>query len=295
MTPINQYSTKCDTFTKYINKMTDDKINGSSGNVYIGTNEDDRQATFDCLATSSANPNSCHIGFSSWFNFDIIVKRQSSRAILIDFNPNTKSFLVETLNCVITSKNRSEFSDKIHRYIENNSEKFSNNVSEGAERVFYEDCECTADEVYAEANIQGTWLNSDEGFNYIKKLAMEGKISIITEDICSPEKFKRIANVINENGYNVDTLYISNISRYMNSNESKEAFVKSVNCLSGAKTKIIHCSPHDLEQKVIDVEKIADTNSEGEKVSQKMLFPSFHEAFTTSKKFAHLSTQMGLS
>jgi hypothetical protein len=287
MTTINQYNNKCNGFTKYINnKMNNGEMNGSCGDVYIGTNEEDRQKTFDCLATNSANPQSCHVGFSSWFNFDIIVKRQSSQAILIDFNPNTKSFLVETLNCVITSENRSKFSDKMYQYVKNNQKQFSNNVCAGDEQIFYENCEEIEDEVYCESKIPGSWLNSDEGFNYIKKLANEGKIAIITEDICSHEKFSRISNVISENGYSIDTLYVSNIAKYMTTDESKEAFVKSVNCLSGAKTKIIHCSPHDLEQKVIDVEKIVDTDLEGRKVSQKMLFPNFMDAFRMSKTFA---------
>jgi hypothetical protein len=78
----------------------------------------------------------------------------------------------------------------------------------------------------------------------------------------------------------------------MTTDESKEAFVKSVNCLSGAKTKIIHCSPHDLEQKVIDVEKIVDTDLEGRKVSQKMLFPNFMDAFRMSKEFARYTKNL---
>lgn len=290
MTAINQYN-KCDGFTKYVNKMNNNQMNGSCGAVYIGTNEEGRQETFDCLATSTAKPNACHIGFSSWFNFDIIVKRKSSRAILIDFNPNTKSFLLETLNCVITSDNRSVFSDKMYNYIKNNEGKFSINCSEGIEGRVYENSLEVADEVYCESKIPGNWLNTDEGFNYIKKLASEGKISVITEDIGSHEKFKRISNIIDENGYSIDTLYVSNISKYMSSKESKENFVKSVNHLSGAETKIIHCVPWNLEQKVIEVEKLSDVDAEGRKVNKNLLFSNFLDAYCSRKGFKGFGQQ----
>lgn len=270
MNQVNYYS-RCDGFTKYVNKLSSNKVNGSVVGVYIGTNETNRKGTFDCLGSSVASSDSCHIGFSSWFNFDIIAKRRSCRAVLIDFNPNTTAFMVKTLDCVVSSNNRMEFANKIYQYISDNESNFTQNFNED-----YDECDGTQDEVWCELKVDGGWLNSDEGFNYIRKMALEGKIAVITEDIRSYEKFKRLSNVICENGFRVDTLYMSNICKYMSAKIDKESYVKSVNCLSGSETKIIHCL-YDLDQRVIEVDKLK-IESQDQRIGENLLIPrSFEE------------------
>ncbi len=265
MNPVN-YVSRCDSFTKVVNKLSSNEVNGCVTGVYIGTNETNRIGTFDSLKKSPVISDSCHVGFSSWFNFDVIIKRQSARAVLIDFNPNTTAFMIKTLDCVVSSKNRMEFADKIIRYISGNAPKFSLNFNEG-----YHECVGPQDEVWCELKIDQGWLSSDEGFNYIRKIALEGKIAVITEDVRSHEKFKRLANVIRENGFIVDTLYLSNISKYMPEKEDKESYVKTVNYLSGSETKIIH-SLHDLEQEVIEVNKL-ELKSQDQRIGESLLMP----------------------
>ncbi len=251
------YLDRCDAITQGINAMNNTAINGECDGVYVGTNEYDREVTFECLANATAIPQSCHIGFSSWFNFDIIIARKSSRAILIDFNPNTKTFLVETLNQVVTSENRTDFADKIREYIRLNESKFALNCN--VQEYDYSHCTFPYEEVQCELNIPGNWLNTDEGFDYIKKLANEGKIAVITEDISSHEALEKISRVVKENKYVIDTLYVANISQYFKGNE--ECFVNSIHLLSCDETKIVHC-PDSLVQKVI----------EGKNVSRELLF-----------------------
>ncbi len=268
MIPANSnYIYNSDQFTHLINAMNNDEMNGECDGVYIGTNEPNAEDTFECLSEKHpAISQSCHVGFSSWFNFDIIVNRQPCRAILIDFNPSTKAFLSETLNCVVSSNDRNEFADKICQYIANNESKFVHNCN----IYLYGDCEDLQAEVRCEFNIPGSWLSSDDGFNTIKKLASEGKIAIITEDIRAYEKLGKISDAIKENGYVVDTLYLSNIGKYMNTEEDKNNFAKSVNCLSSDQTKIIYCQAHLLDQEVLEVGTILNVDQRGQRVSQSL-------------------------
>lgn len=272
------YAHNCDSLTQYINKMSNSEINGNCADVYIGSNEEDRQETFNSLANSLPTTTSCHIGFSSWFNFDIIFKRKSSRAVLIDFNPRTKAFLQETLNLVMTSGDRNEFAGRISQHIAKDKYNYSPNVSEEVEYSYQPE-----EEVFVEQTIPNNWLNSDEGFNYIKTLAKEGKIAIITENICSDEKMKRISSVIKENGYFVDTLYVSNIAKYMTTETDRNFYIRSINHLSGSKTKIIHVPSEryssDLKQKVLEVDKIQHAGTDGDlKIGLDLMFPHLRVA-----------------
>jgi hypothetical protein len=232
-----------DTITRKINGHSDENMNQSVLGVYIGTNETALASTKQYLAQCDLVADACHIGFSSWHNFDLMVQRKSARAVLCDFNPETRKFLNATLLYAINSSSRQEFIEKIKIYVKENKFKFTFNVTLDL---------MPNQEIKHEFHRQGSWLSSDEGFEHIRQMAKNGKISIITQDIRNSETFGEISKVLGDNHITIDTVYTSNIFSYMNSLNDKLSYIITVSNLFKYNTKFISCTKGQLKQKVLD-------------------------------------------
>jgi len=95
--------------------------------------------------------------------------------------------------------------------------------------------------VVSELTREGSWLSTDEGYTCIRELALHGKICVITEDIRNDYVFNKISKLLIGNGFSIDTLYVSNISSYMYSNEDKMNYKNTISHLFTFDTKLIHC------------------------------------------------------
>jgi hypothetical protein len=93
-------------------------------------------------------------------------------------------------------------------------------------------------EIIYELGRKGSWLFSDDSYNYIRKLVIKDYIAIFCEDIKSIDIFKRIGNILNNNNIFIDTLYLTNVKSYME-NEDKLFYNQTVEYLSNSKTLII--------------------------------------------------------
>ena len=236
------FSLYLDSLSNSIMKHNHPTMNQAVAGVYVGTNETETDIVQQVLSNCPAVAEPCHFGFSSWHNFDIMVHRKSARGVLCDFNPNTRAFLNISLMGTACS-NRHEYVPIIVNYVKMNISKFSPNVKGDG-------CIPTDDEVNEELNRKGSWLSTDAGYAHIKKLAAQGKICVITEDIRNENVFGKIAKKLKDNGISIDTLYVSNISQYMVSHEDKNAFENTVKHLYTYETKLIHCG-RDLRQTVV--------------------------------------------
>ncbi len=256
-----------DPLSRKINAYHNDSINGVVGGIYIGSNESKKLITMVLLKSivipHSISEKKCHIGFSSWFNFDVMFQCRSDRGIFIDFNPGTKKFILETLKCIVSSSSRADFKNQINQFIKENYSSFSFNVSE-EETTVDEGAILPDEEVEHEINRRGSWLNSNDGFNFIKSLASNGRIAVITEDIRSSAPLKKIGDLVRCNGFFVDTLYVSNIGAYMNSPSDQENFLTSVKSLANSETRII-ISDLNLKQEVISYRELQNTNGFAQK------------------------------
>jgi hypothetical protein len=256
------------TISIYYDRLTD-KLNTFTNSsmpqqsvvgVYIMCNEAETEKTQQVLEHDKIN-NGCHIGFSSWHNFDIMAIRKPERAILCDFNPQTKEFLDASLICVNYSHDRFTFANYMGKFVQQNRRFFSINVKK-------DEFTLPEDEIKQELTRGGSWLASDDGFSYIKKLALEGKIATITEDIRNNDKFGKISKLLKDNEIPIDTVYISNINEYMHEEEDKNKFIATVNHLFTFNTTLIYCKK-DLIQTTI---KGSDFFKEKIKVERNDLF-----------------------
>ena len=106
--------------------------------------------------------------------------------------------------------------------------KFSLNVSD--DPVYSDHCRII-EEPELELQRKSSWLYSNERYAHIRKLALEDKIALITENICAFEKYNKIFCFLNDNMIQIDTVYVSNISEWMNNDEDRKSFFKTLQFL----------------------------------------------------------------
>lgn len=211
-------------------------LNGVVNGVYITTNESNLEATRKLLK-SHALPNnkSIHIGCATWHNLDIICERKSTYGLIIDFNPKNAEFIEKTIDLIHASETREIFKEKMILYL---------NSLEGEEKslFFHWDQQGTpTDRLEKELLREGSWLNSDEDYLFIKQLVSKGNLVAITEQITNFNQFSGIRNFLDSNDITVDTLYLSNICNFMRSDSDRSAYIKSVKKIINEHTLFIHC------------------------------------------------------
>jgi hypothetical protein len=226
--------------------------------VYINTNERGSADTAKVLAQIPLVTQPCHIGFSGWHNFDIMAQRLSARALICDINPENALFLSHVLKFAGLYNNRHEFVEQMSQFVKKNhyvgarknidrepwlspiestSISFSLNVNEEPP---YDDHYSVFEEVELELQRPTSWLFTDERYAHIRNLALTDKVALITESIFAVESFTNIAKLLRENSAQIDTVYVSNISEWINSPEERNLFKESVQAfLSEAETILI--------------------------------------------------------
>lgn len=223
--------------------------------VYINTNEIGIEDVHEILKDIPMMTEGCHIGFSGWHNFDIMAKRRSGRAIICDINPENALFLHQVLDILRRSENRDNFIEEIVAFIEKYkysyscnpddlelSINFACNVSDDA---LYLSCDTISDEIAIELKRPSSWLFSQDQYDHIRKLALNDRIALITQNICNSEIFKKLAKLLNDNNIPVDTLYLTNIAYYMKGSNIK-LFLQTIETLSASDTILITTEPNKI-------------------------------------------------
>lgn len=186
----------------------------------------------------------CHIGVSSWYNFDIAVIRRPHRIILIDYNTAVRDFMIFTLKAIRHCENRHLFAEAIKRT------NFTISQNSKYRLLGLLPFDCTSEEnlrksVDVEQVREGSWLSRDDSYSFIRGLVSEYRVTIIRADlaapritICEPSKiFCKLRNILGD--YDVDTLYISNATDYIMREWWKDQLTQNTQWLMDEVTTII--------------------------------------------------------
>lgn len=85
---------------------------------YIGTNDYGLSRINKILRENNKETTeTCHVGVSGYYNFDIAVLRKSNRIIIFDNNEQQIKFMKQTLKSINISKNREEFINNMMSYL----------------------------------------------------------------------------------------------------------------------------------------------------------------------------------
>lgn len=224
--------------------------------VYINTNEERARESLVHLRNIPRIASGCHIGFSGWHNFDIIAQRKSQRAVICDLNPENALFLHHILEILRECNDRQDFVCKATNYIKKNqypltsapkaeSIHFEINISED---ILYSNVMKPHHEVALELEREFGWLGSEENFLYLQTLAKEDKIVLITENITAVETFSKIFNLLQVNGIQIDTVYTSNISHYLEQDKEQIGFVQTISKLLADRETILIDAPQNTQR-----------------------------------------------
>ena len=296
---------KEDPLTKRLHTLNNASITvpiGATFGVYITTNEEGQRAIAEQLTLTQPVSNGCHIGFSGWHNFDIMALRNSSRGIICDANPKNALFLHATLNILRNSASRDYFISKMVEYVSNQGNQDDKHPENNSQSINFmvnyhlpAESDSPADEIKAHLLEQSGWLINDERFHHIKRLAETDKITLITEDICTTATFITLRKILRDNAVQVDSLYLSNISNYMQTQTNRDAFVSTVEALSEPSTLIIDaCAPYEydplaereLYQRLISPTHLLDSTNTDERETLTNYFFQQTPTYTPSMSFA---------
>ena len=259
---------KEDSFSKKLRRFDNIEIQfpfiNQSG-VYINTNENGTADSFKTLTSLPSIAEPFHFGFSGWHNFDIIIQRHSSRAIICDINPENALFLSYVLKYLRLFEDKDMFIQKMTQFVKernyagdrvlthnrnavsSKSIKFSFNTSD-EEPYSGLNHMSLLDEISIEEERETSWLYTKERYAYIRKLALQDKIAIITENICKSTTFSAICRFLTENSMQIDTVYVSNIKEWISTTDQREQFLKTIQCLlTESETILIDAQKTDNE------------------------------------------------
>lgn len=164
----------------------------------------------------------CHIGVSGLFNYDVVAARKSDFALLIDINKNTVALHWLTIMILQDTKihTRQQFIKALmHNLREYKRELF---IFSGS----------SISNLPQELTRKGSWLESDEKFSYIQQMAVENRIMPTLLSISDRDALQKLAAIIKENGFRLDTLYTSNVIEWL-LRKTNDAFKTQMNFAAG--------------------------------------------------------------
>lgn len=176
------------------------------------------QRAQETLGNPVPSSKKCHLGLACFANFAIAAVTQPQKIILFDYDPNVVEFNKIVIELLKSSNTSDEFKTllvkkckesalfKHYEFLPKLNNKgdimrFSNlwkarDQFENLRRIF---------------NLPESFLANEQHFAYIKKLAVEQNIHVFLGNILDPEVITNTAEVLNQNGYYLDSLYLSNV------------------------------------------------------------------------------------
>jgi len=201
---------------------------------YIPCNEEEQSKT---LAFLTSNPSlilstkKVFLGFSVWFNFDLISSTKPAFAIICDIDNHVINIYKAISEGLKISDNRFKFMEYFRDYLLNNSDKLFKLEETEVEKIFKVENELTR---------AGSWLSLEQHYQAVRELHQKGCILFlrlnITDDV---DLFKRIANWMKENELELDTLYTSNIIEWNPNQLKQQAYLQNLKMIASPHTRFI--------------------------------------------------------
>ncbi len=188
---------------------------------YISCNEKGQEATLSYLQahpTTLALERRVHLGFSVWFNFDLVAVTQPYYMICCDKDDHAMTLYEGISSCICQSASRQEFVTNFKAFLLENAEVFFGDT-EDFSAIF---------DLAGELTREGSWLSKDESFQVVKTLHHEGRALYLNLDITDETEFSRIAEWLKSRDLGLSTLYVSNIVEWLDSLPLKEAYSRNL-------------------------------------------------------------------
>ena len=202
---------------------------------YLICNEQKQTETLAEVKKIPTSQNGCHIGFASWFNFDLIASRKPKVAFVCDIHSNMFLYYSLIKSAALEATNRYEFVNLLKEKLRNkeNAQFLLANDFDGAYIVNCDNDSLLLSDFYdRELKRESGWLGSDESFEVVKSLYTNDKIYHLKIDLSKEsEGFSNIIAWVDRNEYVIDTIYVSNIYDWISGMNEKEAYKNNISSL----------------------------------------------------------------
>lgn len=180
---------------------------------YIFCNEQKQQQMLEILANRNFSQNSdaqddrLHLGFSVWFNLDIICTTKPSYAVILDIDPAVYNCIYPLLKATLScSDSKESFVQQFIQKIKNSAQL---NLLSGYVR---KECENLMTSVYG-------FLAHEEHFNWLKKMVADGRIFFGKADLSNYADIAAIENWMKGKKLRLETFYLSNIPEWISAGD----------------------------------------------------------------------------
>jgi len=171
-----------------------------------------------------------HLGFSCWFNFDLLAQRESDLGIICDFDSNMIATLDLMKKAILCSETREKFIELFWESLEK-AEGFGGRLQDEEKFLNYDD--------FREKYLGRGWLKTEESFTKIQNMYREDQIIHRQLDICDKKAFGEIATWLRENDLQFDTLYSSNIPEWLHESSSSKAMYENLDGVISDQTAVL--------------------------------------------------------
>jgi hypothetical protein len=183
---------------------------------YLFCNEIDEDKTLDFLRSQKiSSTSSVHVGFSLWFNFDVISVTNPKLAIICDIDRCVMEMFQIISSCLSNSTTRRSFVRNFTKKISPYMQQVCNLPTPQSVASFLH--------LKEKLSRKKSWLSSDRQYRILKKMHEEGRIIFQNLDLTdSSEAFPHIAKWLQDRSLQISTLYASNILEWVSKNSSQK-------------------------------------------------------------------------
>ncbi len=180
---------------------------------YVLCNEKGQSSVLSELKASPKEEHSVHLGFSCWYNYDILSVRNPSCAIICDYDPN----MIALLDLIEVTIGEASTPDGF-------MELFWQELS-SRENLDFQGLQAGEDFVhdlpsFREMMQKGGWLSTQDSFDTVKAMYAEKRVIHRELNIIdTANTFEQIGAWLKANSLEVDTLYTSNIPEWIYTTE----------------------------------------------------------------------------
>ncbi|HEY5260002.1 MAG TPA: hypothetical protein VIJ46_05070 [Rhabdochlamydiaceae bacterium] len=207
---------------------------GHKSMPYLGCNEEKQADMLGLLTETSqiAPDRRVHLGFSVWFNLDLMSVTKPAYGIICDINDCVIDIYSGIQKCLAMSDDALTFVNNFRSFlIENSEDFFAGLPGDEIKKLF---------DIDAELVRPGSWLQSPEKFHVIKSLHENGRIRYLNLNIADETGiFDQIGSWMQRNNLELDTLYASNIVEWLKSPALRASYVKNLQRVSSNNTRFM--------------------------------------------------------
>lgn len=250
---------KSDLATQFAGVKETEPFNDFMHRIFLTTNEEDHLKVLEELKKEPIHGNTLMemesqggqaiIGVSGFAALNMVAIRGEEASgdtgkidtlIIIDRSAKVQAFWKAMHDIITSSQTRHEVLDKLDKLV--HSEMFE--VKDLPGHIKYE----PLDGLYKEVTKDLSWLSSTRRFKKIKDIFDSGRFIFKCIDITDEKAMQSLHEALEKSKCVVDTLYVSNISEYLEPNEF-EAYKNGLMKVVNDKTLLVDTAPRDNKNK----------------------------------------------